>query len=254
MSNNIVNHEVLHASLLGLRLSGKMICGELIEYDLADVSSKMISIRSTGSFLEIGDIVYFCYYFLEGKKLINRGIVIARIVDTYHIQPIPMEDARFPFELRSKMVLDTANEQLLFPEQELPIAAIIEALNECVLAKEGMLVCLRHVVMYMSRTTILSQEEFKNLQRTVFHETLTQIYSNLNILKDALHEIVHNAKSVTQLSLGGLRQAVSSEVFVPEFKAIVQADQFDEYFTAVKQFDHKLYYNYNVIASLLPRL
>lgn len=131
---------------------------------------------------------------------------------------------------------------------------LVKVLKDAYLLKKGVLIYLRHLVPYFSRSGKYPSEEYPRLREVFFNDVIHQVENHQRILESQCGDVREGCSYqndiVKTLDLEELRQAMESEINADIFQAIFELESVMQYVNAIKQLEGRLYANYNTLVML----
>jgi hypothetical protein len=135
-----------------------------------------------------------------------------------------------------------------------PEGLLHQAIKDSILLKKGILIYLGHLTPYFSRISEFPADEYKLLRGYLFEDIRVKIQGNeakLEALYQKLGDACCSQADITGfVDLEELRSFMESEIYSNLFNITFDNALITQYIRAIKELEHKLYYNYNTIVML----
>lgn len=131
---------------------------------------------------------------------------------------------------------------------------LAQILGDSVLIKHGLIIYLRHLDSYFSRTSLISRQDYALFRELIFDDISRQVQAHYDGLMAAYTQ-VQEAEGREEafsniLNLEELRTLMQPEVYIELFSQVLSLEVVDLYLKAIKALEQKLYLNYNIIVIL----
>ena len=155
------------------------------------------------------------------------------------------------------IVLDSDTPSIDLGEFESPGEIFFRALKDSFLLKRGVLIYLKHLEVFFSRTSDLSEEDYAYFRETLLDDVIGKVRNHAERLEDWLSRLqgsgpVHD-DSVSMLDMEELRSVMEPELYLDLFSFALGTDNATMYLRAIKELEKKLFSNYNTIVMLYIR-
>lgn len=140
---------------------------------------------------------------------------------------------------------------------ETPGSIFCRVLKDSLLLKRGILIYLKHLTAYFSRTGEFKKGEYEFLREALLDDVRNQVEANATRMEqwysECLGQDPPKGDAVAELDMEELRDATEPELYLDLFRSALGVGNAKMYLLAIKELEKRLFYNYNTIVMLFIR-
>lgn len=140
---------------------------------------------------------------------------------------------------------------------ESPSSIFCRALKDSLFLKRGVLIYLKHLSAYFSRTGALKKAEYAVFKEALLNDVIKQVEANEARLREwgseCLGQNPPKDEAIGDLDMEDLRQAIEPELYLDLFQSALGMGSARMYLLAIKELEKRLFYNYNTMVMIFIR-
>jgi hypothetical protein len=209
--------------------------------------------------LRKGERIHFHIPFRLGSSILESGQVAWEKWDTAQEAQIvgALLDQAAPANYPVFITLSSHRFTIDLAGFESPGSIFCRVLKDSLLLKRGVLIYLKHLTAYFSRSGEFKKGEFKFFRESLLDDVKNQVQVNAGRLEQWCSECLgHDPPKddvIPDLDLEELREAMEPELYLDLFQSALGLDNARMYLLAIKELEKKLFYNYNTMVMLFIR-
>lgn len=137
---------------------------------------------------------------------------------------------------------------------ETPAAIFCQVLRDSLFLKRGVLIYLRHLTAYFSRTGEFKKGEYTMFREAMLDDVKHQVEINAARLEQWHSECAsqhpHGGNAIPDLDMEEVRGAMEPEMYLDLFRSALGVGNARMYLQAIKELEKRLFYNYNTMVML----
>ncbi|MDQ1335912.1 MAG: hypothetical protein QG552_2862 [Thermodesulfobacteriota bacterium] len=206
--------------------------------------------------LRKGERIHFHIPFRLGSSVLESGYVAweewdtpqnAQIVGAFLDQAAPVHYPVFITLFSSRFAIDLAGFKS-------PSSIFCQVLKDSLFLKQGVLIYLKHLTAYFSRSGEFKKGEYDFLREALLDDVKNQVQANAARLErwrsEYLAQDLPSEDAIPELDMEELREAMEPELYLDLFRSALGVGNAKMYLLAIKELEKRLFYNYNTMVML----
>jgi hypothetical protein len=206
-----------------------------------------------------GEQIHFHIPFRLGSSVLESGRVAWEKWDTEHEAQIVGASLDHTAPARYPVFITLASHRFTIDLAgfESPGSIFYRVLKDSILLKRGVLIYLKHLTAYFSRSGEFEKEEYEFFREALMNDVRNRVQANATRLdqwcSECLAQEPPKDDAVAELDMEELREAMEPELYLDLFRSALGVGNAKMYLLAIKELEKRLFYNYNTIVMLFIR-